>query len=155
MFQQGDILSRRLQLNSTRILAQLLSSRSPPGSTVTVLPTNNGDQNGVDTSDNGGDTRDASLHAKTRRLEAQLGKFYEVHAPDKSGVAREVALHYVGDEDALNDTLREKYGHCLTSSPASGGIREEQPAQIIELKVPSHLRSPHREMQETVDNTKP
>ena len=115
------------------------------------LPTNNGDQNGVDTSDNGGDTRDASLRAKTRRLEAQLRKFYEVHAPDKSGVAREVALHYVGDEDALNDTLREKYGHCLTSSPASGGIREEQPAQIIELKVPSHLRSPHRVMQETVD----
>ena len=77
-----------------------------------------------------------------RRLESQLKSFYAVHAPDKIGVAQEVAEHYVGDEDLLNDVLIEKYGHCLPSRAENGQTSKEQkPALITQLKVPTHLKS--------------
>lgn len=89
---------------------------------------------------NGSDLSPAVEMART--LESQLKSFYAVHAPDKIGVAQEVAEHYVGDEDLLNDLLNEKYGHCLPSRAEDGQISEErQPALITQLKAPTHLKS--------------
>jgi hypothetical protein len=84
-----------------------------------------------------------------RSLESQLKSFYAVHAPDKIGVAQEVAEHYVGDEDLLNDLLNEKYGHCLPSRAENGqNSKEQQPAlitpdpvMITQLMAPTHLKT--------------